>query len=272
PYGEYLKGSMIVLYFKSTDGFMISWKTINNSGETESNRAFFNKRGGQVFVNTNVKNTESDVTLSKPYIFQAFDQNNKGEEWDNARAILNNLERARGENFEGEAFLELDRDKVWEFNGKQVQGQINVVYRFKDGETAVVGFAPDLAKVRLAHLLENGSRINVKLRQAGPGSRAWVKRDENGMIVDVLHSNTTLPRSGYILQNVSPGVLFNYLEDSNVPDVAERVATAVDTVTADDKESTPRVDNNFLQGGANLLSDPNPDDAIPSFSLYDDSS
>src|SRR5690606_3288888 len=70
PYGEYLKGSMIVLYFKSTDGFMISWKTINNSGETESNRAFFNKRGGQVFVNTNVKNTESDVTLAKPYIFQ----------------------------------------------------------------------------------------------------------------------------------------------------------------------------------------------------------
>ncbi len=250
---EYLGGSLAVVYFKASDSFMIMWRTVGeNGGEDNYHRAFFDKYGNEMPINTNTSNYFSPTKLSKPVIFDAF--KHTGSLADHKRKVINNLERAIAENFSGEAFLEYDPSHTWEFNGKEISGQVNIVYKSKEW-TGIVGYAPDLAKVRLSHLLTNGANIKVSLSKANEngGSRALVKRDENGDLIDVKRINELLNPVGYQEAIVSPIIHFRYEPTSNVSDTAVKIANSVDTITTDDAKLEPRISKNDLTFGHDRL-------------------
>lgn len=255
---EFLGGSLIVVYFKATDDFMISWKSIDGEGNTNSNRAFFNKYGNRKEINTDVENYSSASTMSKPNAFEAFSRGAIGEQASENRRMLNDLERAITEDFSGEAFLELDKNYTWKFDGKDIQGQIAINYTFSDGSVRRIGYAPDLAKVRLAHLLSNGASIKVKLQRSpgSTGSMAYVRRDEDGQIIEARKitdmTSSEAIKQGYESASISPKTRFFYLP-SSVPAAAQAAADAVDTITPDNKRIAPKVTMADLVSGAEIL-------------------
>ena len=251
---ELLQGSMIVVYFKTTNSFMVSWKTVGSDGDNV-HRAIFNNYGRKININTNVNNLVSTTTISKPNIFEAFAKSSIGSEAVQKRKILNNFEKAVREKFAGEAFLQYDPNHSWNFEGRDVRGQVNVMYKFTDGTIDTIGYAPDLAKVRLAHLLSNGSNINVVVEtpKEGAGSSAYVKRDSDGNIVEVYRTNDkSINQENYQLEIVSPSVEFRYAP-STVPANVALTADEIDTLTTDDPKLEPKAKPEELLSGRDII-------------------
>lgn len=271
---EVVGGSLLVVYFKATDNFMISWETVAQDGGRDYNRAFFNKYGDQRQVNSDVENKETPTTMSKPDAFIAFLPNAAGETGKENRNILNNLTRATAEGLEGNVRLELDQHHTWNFDGKNINGQIKLMYTFKDGSIGHIGYSHDLTKVRLAHLISNGTEINAKVSIApgSKGSNAYTKRDAAGNFTEVRKTSDMTKfeasKNGYTLERVFPIMEFRYT-NTVVPAQAALIASKVDTVTPDNKSVKPKVTKADLATGAELIrSGYFTKDIFPSFSFY----
>jgi hypothetical protein len=242
-----LGGSMQAVYFKHSDNFMILWKEIGGQAQPDiTHRAFFNKFGHRVYVNTDVTNQDAPVTLSKYNVFEAFKSSYTGQEADHKRRVLNNVEKARAENFAGNTFLDLDTTHTWVLNGKPIQGQIRVMYTFADGSVDMIGSVPDLAKARLSTILSAGTEIKVKVSEDGPGSKAYVRRNQDGDLTRVYQTtDRSIDPTKYTIENVSGKLKFTYVSSSINPETAA-LADSVDQITTNYQYSTPDLSNSLI--------------------------
>ena len=186
---EYIKGEVAggnpngieaqtlkVVYFKTTDSFLVTHNTLTQEGKLLTKRQFFNRFGNKESLNTNVFNGEKESHLKKFYTLEDMysplmdaDQSRVSE-----RKVADNFMRAVEEGFSGTAALELNEEKIFGGKNGQFRGEIEIVYTYGDGSRAVIGYAPDLAKPRLARMLKLGATIPVRMSQEGPGSKAYV--------------------------------------------------------------------------------------------------
>ena len=172
--GEEAK-SLKVVYFGITDTFLFSWTTTDAAGKKLNNRQFFNRYGNTESLNTNVFNSEKENSVKKGYTFSDFEAEEDGNsETDRSREVASMFHLASLEGFSGDATLVLNEDKLFGTKDKKFKGEIEILYTFQNGETAVIGFAPDLAKPRLARMLSMGAVIPINVRSSGPGSVAFV--------------------------------------------------------------------------------------------------
>lgn len=270
---EVLGGSIQVVYFKSSDYFMIMWNDV--AGQESTHRAFFDRYGRRLWINTNVTNEDSPMTVAKYNIMQAFKPGYAGQEAEHKRRVINNIEKARKEGFIGEAFLQYDPNHTWVLGNKVIQGQVRLMYTFSDGSRDTIGSVPDLGKARLATILQEGVEVKVKVSEDGPGSEAYVRYNQKGELTQVYPTNdTSIDKSKYKRERVAGKLKFNYVSSTINDDVSNK-ADSVDMVTADYRyQGQPNVSQEALNSGTDItdnvytgsefnagmsLYDPNPD-------------
>ncbi len=273
--GEYISGTAVVVFFKNTNDFMISYRTSSDlgGGDTQQ-RAFFGLNGNRRFINTNTDNQLSSTTISKPRFSTAFaDLNDKSQEFN--RSILNAYDKANKEGFLGESWLELNENHIFKLNGEEIRGAVNIVYRFADGTTNVIGFVPDLAKLRLSQILNEGVSVKVKISPSGAGSRAYVKRDEVGNIVNMKPSNMEgLNPNEYSLESgMLSNSTFRYVPGITIAPELKALVNKTDSLTADDENLKPLASpSDFLTTMEILRSGRVRERKKGSFSLYNPTS
>ncbi|UJP63991.1 hypothetical protein [Mongoliitalea daihaiensis] len=243
-----------IIYFGATDSFLFTWQE-KDGDRTVTRRQFFNRYGVKENLNTNTFNPNASSSLKKHHAFADFlPENDNNMESRQAREMTDNFMKAMREGFTGETFLQLNNSKFFGIGENRVQGEVQIVYTFADGTKGVIGFAPDLAKPRLARLLKGNAYIpvNVNRIKGSPGSKAFVIYNEPGNpdsgIKRVLsykdneaHEADLLARGFEILDNKGgmgfmPRVEFNYASDRvRVPRENIVAADTIDTITSQDE-------------------------------------
>lgn len=243
-----------VIYFGSTDSFLISWQEYGDNDQVLNKRQFFNRYGQEENLNTNVFNTVDSNSLKKPYSITDFaPENDSSIEAQEKRKIANSYMRALEEGFNGQAFLNLNREKVFGYNDQAFRGEIEIVYTFDDGSKAVIGFVPDLAKMRLSRLLSGNATIPVKVIASGVGSAVFIKYNIDGdptsgikRVINAKDYNYNLPQDladqGYSLLSsrtsaygFMPRTDFTFGEDIEIDNSSKVKADDADSFTNKDE-------------------------------------
>jgi hypothetical protein len=253
---EYVKGSAMVIFFKNTEDFMISWRsfdgTDNGPDSYKYNRAFFGKNGNRRYINTDVDNHFSPTSLSKTKYQNAFaDLNDMA--WEADRQMANAYDKAEKEDFRGETFLEYDESHSFVLNGQEIAGSVKIMYTFPDGQVKAIGYVPDLLKVRLSQILSEGNQIKISVKTNGVGSPAFVKRNDDGDIVDIRDDLNDVDASEYMEERVLPSATFTYLPGTNVSDSLKQFIDEADSLTPDTPGLRPRGNAKELITGRDIL-------------------
>ncbi len=228
-----IDGTFKPVFFRTTNTYLITYQEDNGTPTPNTKRVFMDSYGNLVSINTNIENKTIPVDFSKPAVYDPFlSENLSSPYFAEKREILNAFDRAHREGFSGKSWLRYSPDHEYIIGKgtpyeRMVRGQVSVVYQFKDGTEAEIGYTHDLSKIKLSRLLASGASIDVEIRQKydSIGSKLSVRRNENGEITDIKYKD--FYGVGYrIEEGVFPSVEVFYKDSDVSKDILESSISA----------------------------------------------